>query len=239
MGWRRQLAEEPFELRPQGQMGSSRQPPQSWTKGTAGPSEAVLRPREGTQGLWETKKGIVAARHRLIFPVREEMAGVPAKAQEDPASPPRNSPNSHTRPSCPGGILPTSSGSPGLCGVERAGEPSRGKVEDFEDRGGSMGQGMQGMLPCISREALASYWPVEKIPRLARRKTRGVGGVQGDGGAGEVGCPQPGPEIPRESFLTPPGRREGRQVFQLPPFVHNWVPPISQLGDTQQLYMLR
>ena len=98
-------------------------------------------------------------------------------------SPPRKSPNSHTRPSWPGGILPTASGLPGLCGVERAGEPSRGKVEHFQDRGGSMGQGMQGMLPCISREALASYWPVEKIPRLARRKMQG-----GWGGAGRCGC---------------------------------------------------
>ena len=55
------MQEEPFELRLQGQTGSSRQPPGSWTKGTAGPGEAVLRPGEGTQGLWETKKGIVAA----------------------------------------------------------------------------------------------------------------------------------------------------------------------------------
>ena len=80
--------------------------------------------------------------------------------------------------------------------MERAGEPSRGKVEHFEDRGGSMGQGMQGMLPCISREALASYWPVEKIPRLARKKMQGGGwGVQERKGAPHQVQKSPGPEI--------------------------------------------
>ena len=78
-----------------------------------------------------------------------------------------------------------------------------------------MGQGMQGMLPCISREALASYWPVEKIPRLARRKMQGGWGV---GGCREVRVQE----------------RKGAPLF-----VHSWLPPISQLGDTQQLYLRR
>ena len=52
----------------------------------------------------------------------------------------------------------------------------------------------------------------------------------GGGGAGEEECPPAGPEIPRESFLT---------LFQFPPFVHSWLPPVSHLGDTQHLYLRR
>lgn len=134
------MQEEPFELRLQGQMGSSRQPPESWTKGTAGPGEEVLRPGEGHHGC----------RAQAHFPCERGCAcqgtGRPGlwRGRTEAvasASPPRKSPNSHTCPSWPGGILPTSSELPGLCGVERAEESSRGKVGDCEDRGWSMGQG--------------------------------------------------------------------------------------------------
>lgn len=77
------MQEEPFELSLQGQTGSSRQPPGSWMKGTAGPGEAVLRPGEGTRGLrasWLPRQAHLPCERGLL------MAGVPAKAQEDPAS---------------------------------------------------------------------------------------------------------------------------------------------------------
>ena len=39
--------------------------------------------------------------------------------------------------------------------------------------------------------------------------------MQGVGGAGEEECPPPDPEIPRETFLTPPGGDESFNFLPL------------------------
>ena len=85
--------------------------------------------------------------------------------------------------------------------MERAGEPSRGKVGDCEDRGWSMGQGG----PAFPGKCwhLTGLW--RKYQDQPEERSSGGGGMQGGGGAGEEECPPPDPEIPRETFLTPPG----------------------------------